>query len=86
MKMLYRVREKFCCVNINLKTCISMYRVYKKLELGRFFMFFRQENLLKNDPIRANFMREIDCGNFQRFPKPESGNRSVCIEAKIENC
>jgi hypothetical protein len=49
----------------------------KKPEFGRFFHVFSiRQFFFKNDPIRAN---------FQRFPDPESGNRSVCIEAKIEN-
>jgi hypothetical protein len=50
-----------------------------------FSCFFDAKFFFKNDPIRANFMRGIDCAHFQRFPDPESGSRSVCIEAKIEN-
>ena len=33
----------------------------KNRNLGDFFMFFRPEIFFKNDPIRANFMRGIDC-------------------------
>jgi hypothetical protein len=47
--------------------------VPKKQEFGRFFIFFEPQ-FLKNDPIRANFMRGIDCAHFQRFLDPESGN------------
>ena len=60
----------------------------KNRNLGDFFMFFRPEIFFKNpknDPYRGNFMRGIDYAHFQRFLNPESGNRSVCIEAKIEN-
>jgi hypothetical protein len=35
-------------------------------------MFFRPEIFFKNNPIRANFMRGIDCAHFQRFLNPES--------------
>jgi hypothetical protein len=42
---------------------------------------FSTQNFFGNDLIGANFMR----GNqFQRFPDPESGDRSVNTEAKIE--
>ena len=54
------------------------YRVYKKPDLGDFFMFFRPEIFFKNDSIRANFIRGINFVHFQRFPDPESGNQSVC--------
>ena len=42
-----------------------LYRVYKKPEFGQFFCcFFDPKIFFKNDPIRANFMRGIDCAHF----------------------
>ena len=61
----------------------SIYGHLKKSKFERFFMFFRFENFFKNDPIRANFMRGIDCAHFQRFPDPESGNQYVWLKRKF---
>ena len=72
-----------CCVVFYNRIIYRLYR--KNRNLDNFFISSTRNFFFKNDPIRANFMRGIDCAHFQRFPDPESGNRSVCIEAKIEN-
>jgi hypothetical protein len=42
----------------------------KKKEFGQFFHVFSTRNFFQNDPIRANFMRGIDCA----FPKLENAS------------
>jgi hypothetical protein len=85
---MYKNKKIFFIILFNeLSNLLIIYRVYKKPEFGRFFHVFRPEIFFKNDPIRANFMRGIAhiFEAWKHFLDPESGNRSVCIEAKIEN-
>ena len=69
----------------HLRISAKVQGVSKNRNLDDFFMFFRPENLFKNDPIRTNFIRRIDCAHFQRFLDSDSGNRSVCIEVNNRN-
>ena len=61
------------------------YRMYKKPM--RFFHFFDPKIFFKNDPTRDNMRESIVriSEAWKRFPDFESGNQSVCIEAKFEN-
>ena len=59
--------------------------IKKNRNLGDFSCFFEPKFFSKMALLGLILCGEIDCAHFQRFPDPESGNRNVCIEAKIEN-
>jgi hypothetical protein len=67
------------------KVLRNNYRMYKKTGIWAIFHVFRPEIFFfKNDPIRANFLRGIDCAHFRSLKTLMTQGIGVCIEAKIK--